>query len=99
MRVILQFLPLLIPIGVYLAYAYIVRRQTEANGGIAPAWTENTPVIALIWAGLICMAAGLIFWRVIDVQPTDMIYVPSRYVDGEIIPGTFIPIDQADPAR
>lgn len=96
MRILIQFLPLLIPLVVYLAYSAIVRRQTEMNGGIAPEWTENTPTIALLWAGVVCMTAGLIVWIMMDFTSPETVYVPGRYVDGVVVPGEFVPIDETE---
>ena len=98
MRVLIQFLPLFIPLIVYVVYATIVRRQTELNGGQAPAWTENTPAIALLWAGVVCMTVGLIVWIMLDSTSPDTVYVPGRYIDGEIVPGVFLPADGAGAA-
>ena len=95
MRILIQFLPVLIPLIVYVAYAAIVRRQTELNGGEAPAWTENTPTVVLLWAGVLFMTIGLVIWIMLDSNPTDSVYVPGRFVDGEIVPGEFIPNDGA----
>ena len=95
MRVVIQFLPVLIPLVVYIAYAAIVRRQTELNGGIAPAWTQHTPTIALLWSGVVFMTLGLIAWIMLDSNSPDTVYVPGRYVDGEIVPGEFLPAEEA----
>lgn len=96
MRVVIQFLPVLIPLAVYIAYAALVRRQTELNGGQVPAWTQNTPTILLLWAGVVFMTAGLIIWIMLDSTSPDTVYVPSRLIDGKIVPGEFVPIDGAE---
>ncbi|MEM8916705.1 MAG: hypothetical protein AAGC83_12765 [Pseudomonadota bacterium] len=94
MRVLIQFLPILIPLVVYISYAAIVRRQTELNGGVAPAWTQNTPTVLLLWAGVICMTIGLIIWIMLDSTPTDTVYIPGQLIDGVIQPGRFVPADE-----
>ncbi|MEO1250325.1 MAG: DUF6111 family protein [Pseudomonadota bacterium] len=96
MRVVIQFLPVLIPLAVYIVYAAIVRRQTELNGGEAPAWTQNTPTIMLLWAGVVLLAVSLFIWTTLDSVSPDTVYVPSQFIDGEIVPGEFVPIEEAE---
>ncbi|MQX38342.1 hypothetical protein [Roseospira navarrensis] len=110
MRVFLTvILPLLAPSLLYLAW--LLMRPGPAphtQGGAAPGDGQGGGRLARLmnedvpWLTLVATGAGLTFVAVTAMyvlQPTgrtDMEYVPPRYEDGKIIPGEFVPREDAD---
>lgn|GEM_PF-408158 len=95
MRKLLQFLPLILPTLLYLAYVVIQRRRARATGADPLPWWDTRTGFWLAVSGVGLFLAGLAGWALTDGAPPGSIYVPDRYVDGELQPGYFIDPDEA----
>jgi Family of unknown function (DUF6111) len=83
-RVLLQYaLPLLLPFLVYFAYIALSRGRT-------PGWLEDVPWPHLAGAGVLLLAFSLIAWRMTLGVPADRVYLPPRFEDGRVVPGTTV---------
>ena len=83
-RILLQYLlPLLLPFLAYCAYVAIAR-------GYTPGWLGRAPWPHLAGAGVLLMALSLVTWSLMSGAPTDQVYLPPRFEDGGIIPGTTV---------
>jgi hypothetical protein len=81
LRILLQYvLPLVLPFLVYLVYA----RLAQKPGSDAP-W------IGLAAAGVALMAVSLVTWGLLSGSDPSETYVPARFEDGELVPGTTEP--------
>ena len=84
LRIILQYvLPFVLPFLVYTAYVFLLRGRT-------PGWLNDAPWTALGITGVILLAASLATWGLMTGAPPEQTYVPARFEDGRIIPGTTI---------
>lgn len=85
-RILLQYLlPLLLPIAIYLVWAWFARRR-QAAGGV-PYRLQEGPWFWLILAGVALMAAGLVFMALVGGTDPGETYQAPRWEDGRIIPG------------
>lgn len=83
-RIILHYLlPLLLPFLIYLAYVALTR-------GRHPDWLAGAPWAALAGAGVALMAVSLLTWNLLSGAPPGERYVPARFEDGRVVPGTTI---------
>ena len=84
LRILLHYvLPFVLPFLVYTAYVFLLRGRT-------PGWLGDAPWVALAVAGVVLTAISLATWGLMTGQPTDRAYVPARFEDGRIIPGTTV---------
>lgn len=84
LRLVLQYLlPLLLPFLVYFAYVAIARGRT-------PGRLQEAPWLALGVAGLVLVAASLVTWSLLSGAPPEEVYLPPRFEDGRVVPGTTI---------
>jgi hypothetical protein len=86
LRVLLQYLlPLLLPFLVYAAYVALAR-------GRMPDWLglSERHWIALGGTGVALMVISLITWSLLSGSPPGETYVPPRFEDGRIVPGTTV---------
>ena len=84
LRILLQYLlPLLLPFLVYLAYVALTR-------GRAAGWLDDAPWLHLAAAGVVLMAASLLTWGMMSGAPIDQVYIPPRFEDGRVVPGTTV---------
>jgi len=83
LRILLQYvLPLVLPFLAYLIYA----RLSHKTGGMS-----DTPWIALAAAGVGLMAVSLVSWGILSGSDPGETYVPARFEDGRLVPGTTEP--------
>ena len=83
-RVLLQYLlPLLLPFLAYFAYVALAR-------GRPPGWLDGVPWSHLAGAGVLLLAISLIAWRMTTGAPPDRVYLPPRFEDGRVVPGTTV---------
>ena len=83
LRILLQYLlPLVLPFLAYLIYA----RLAHKTGGMGDA-----PWIALAAAGVGLMAVSLVSWGILSGSDPGETYVPARFEDGRLVPGTTEP--------
>jgi len=83
LRILLQYLlPLVMPFLAYLIYA----RLAHKTGGMGDA-----PWIALAAAGVGLMAVSLVSWGILSGSDPGETYVPARFEDGRLVPGTTEP--------
>lgn len=90
-------LPFALPFIVYFAYVAIARARAAAG---KPDLGETPwPWLALTGVGL--MAAVLIgVWAFSDAPKPGTVYIPDRYIDGELIPGeAVVPEDREEPDK
>ncbi len=87
-RTLLQIvLPLLLPSLLYLAWAFVFRRQNALGNGETPHWVREGPWFWLIIAGVVLMAIGLGVTAWQHGGPPSGTYVPARVEDGRVVPG------------
>jgi hypothetical protein len=87
MRAVLTILiPLLLPSLVYWLYLKMRQRQ-----GLP---FHDIPWIWPIGAGVVLALAALAITWYADSEPTTGRYVPPQVVDGEVVPGHFVPAEE-----
>jgi Family of unknown function (DUF6111) len=80
LRILLQYvLPLILPFLIFLVYARLAQK---------PAGISDTPWIGLAAAGVGLMAVSLVTWGLLGGFDPDQTYVPARFEDGELVPGS-----------
>jgi Family of unknown function (DUF6111) len=80
LRILVQYLlPLVLPFLAYLIYARVANKA----GGMSDA-----PWLALAAAGVGLMAVSLISWGLLTGFEPGGTYVPARFEDGQLVPGT-----------
>ncbi|MGQ4273330.1 DUF6111 family protein [Terrihabitans sp. B22-R8] len=80
----------LLPFAVYFLWAAWQRRVNEGSVPAAPyAW--------IAMAGLVLAIGGFLFFVDFTSATPEGVYVPSRYEDGKLAPGHFVP--HGTPAR
>jgi hypothetical protein len=95
MRFLLQYvLPLVLPLLLYLGFVRL-------TSGSTPDWMNRTPWIPLLGAGVALLGISLIVWGALEGADPASTYVPPRFEDGRVVPGTFVPppADAAAPER
>ncbi|MHA1566742.1 MAG: DUF6111 family protein [Alphaproteobacteria bacterium] len=90
-RTLLQILvPLLLPLGLYFVWVKVTRALAQARGlpasGPAPSLLSG-PWQWLLGAGLVLVIIGFIGWLFVQETLPAGEYVPTRWVDGQIVPG------------
>jgi hypothetical protein len=84
LRILLQYLlPLVLPFLLYIAWAAL-------TGGRAPGWLRSAPWAHLLGAGVLLMALSLIAWSLLSGASPEAVYLPPRFEDGRVIPGTAV---------
>jgi hypothetical protein len=82
LRIALQYLlPLVLPLLAYLVYAGVSRKTRVLEGA---------PWIGLAAAGVVLMAASLVSWSLLTGAEPGETYVPARFEDGRVVPGTTV---------
>ena len=94
MKLFLALLLLLLPTLLYIGYVSVRRRSI---GGGAD-WWESGPGFWLAIGGVGLMIGALITWGLTSGASPDSLYVPERFVDGELIEGHFLPPADLDTA-
>lgn len=85
-RILLQYLlPLLLPIALYLLWAWWANRRKAA--GEAPLDLQDGPWFWLILAGVVLAGAGLALTAVMGGWEPGGTYQAPRWEDGKIVPG------------
>jgi hypothetical protein len=80
LRLLLQYvLPLVLPFLIYLVYAHL----TRGSGGMSDA-----PWLGLAATGVGLLAVSLVAWGLLGGSDPGETYVPARFEDGELVPGT-----------
>jgi Co/Zn/Cd efflux system component len=75
----------LLPFALYLLWAGIQRRRSDA------AAVEAAPYRWIALAGLVLALAGFLYFMDLTAAAPDGVYVPPRYEDGRVVPGHFAP--------
>jgi hypothetical protein len=86
LRILLQYLlPLLLPFLVYAAYVGLAQ-------GRLPDWLglSDRQWLALCSAGVVLLAISLATWSLMTGAPPEETYIPPRFEDGRIVPGTTV---------
>jgi hypothetical protein len=86
LRVLLQYLlPLFLPFLVYAAYVALAH-------GRLPNWLglSDRHWIVLCSAAVVLLAISLVTWSAMTGAPPDETYIPPRFEDGRIVPGTTV---------
>jgi hypothetical protein len=83
LRIVLQYvLPLILPFLLYLIYARLAHKTGELG---------DAPWIGLAAAGVGLMAVSLVTWGLLSGYEPGGTYVPARFEDGQLVPGTVEP--------
>ena len=86
-RVFLTYaLPFLLPLSVYLAWAWYRMGYVKRHGGEAPE-IEKGPWPLLLLLGAILSLGGMATTALMRGAYPDAEYTPPRYEDGRVIPG------------
>jgi hypothetical protein len=89
LRVLLTIvLPLLLPTAIYMAWIAFVSRSANSERPRLGAM----PVVWLVLAGALLLAAVLVTVTVHFGQPVSGRYVPPRYEDGRVVPPHLEPL-------
>ncbi|MGH6895538.1 MAG: DUF6111 family protein [Geminicoccaceae bacterium] len=86
LRVLLQYLlPLLLPFLVYAAYVALAR-------GRLPDWLglDGRHWLMLGGTGIVLLAISLVTWSLLTGSPPGETYIPPRFEDGRVVPGTTV---------
>jgi hypothetical protein len=80
LRLLLQYvLPLVLPFLAYLIYARLAHKRRGMG---------DTPWMALAAAGVGLLAVSLVSWGLLSGSDPGETYVPARFEDGRLVPGT-----------
>ena len=83
LRILLQYLlPLLLPFLLYFAWAALTRAGARRAGSRSAPWAH------LLGAGVLLMALSLIAWSLLSGASPEAVYLPPRFEDGRVVPGT-----------
>jgi hypothetical protein len=81
-RILLQYvLPLVLPALAYLVYAAVSRRTRALDGA---------PWLILAATGVGLMAVSLVSWSLLTGADPGETYLPARFEDGRVVPGTTV---------
>lgn len=80
------FIPLFLPSAVYWLYLKIRQRQGLPFREIPWTW----PIVA----GIALAVSALIVTWYADAEPTTGRYVPPQVIDGVVVPGHFVPVEE-----
>lgn len=87
MRIFLQYiLPLLLPLMVFLAYAWLTRHKRQEDG---KSWYEDGPWFWLVVAGFVLMVGGLVATALMTGAEPGTDYQAPRWEGGKVVPGKF----------
>lgn len=87
MRTFLIYLiPLLLPLAVYLTWAWLRLRYVKKHGGEAPK-IEQGPWPLMILLGAVLVLALMATTALLRGADPDATYTPPRFEDGRVIPG------------
>ncbi len=86
--IFIYILPLVLPLTIYLAWAWYRIGYVKKHGGEAPKIEQGPwPFLLLLGAILtVALMATTALMRGADPDATN--YIPPRYEDGRVIPGT-----------
>ena len=80
LRILLQYvLPLVLPFAIYLIYARLAR---------GPGGMGDAPWLGLAATGVGLLAVSLVAWGLLGGSDPGETYVPARFEDGELVPGS-----------
>lgn len=83
---LIQTLPLLLPLVIYLIWLKRARRNAVAAGaGMPPA--RDAPWLWMAGAALAALAAGTVLFALTTGEEPGGVYIPPYVEDGEIVPG------------
>jgi hypothetical protein len=86
LRLLLQYLvPLVLPFLIYAGYVALAQ-------GRLPRWfdLDGRRWAMLGGAGLALLTVSLVTWSLLSGAPPDEAYIPPRFEDGRIVPGTTV---------
>jgi hypothetical protein len=98
-RKLLQFLPLILPTLLYLAYVVMQRRRARVTGADPLPWWDTRTGFWLAVTGVGLFLAVLAGWALTGGAPPGSVYVPTSVVEGESRPGHFVHPDELDGAE
>jgi len=82
LRILLQYLlPLLLPFLAWLVYARLTRKTT----------VNDAPWLILAATGVGLLIVSLVSWTLLSGSEPGETYVPARFEDGRLVPGTTEP--------
>jgi len=89
-RILVQYaVPILLPLAVYIAYMWWLRRRALTTGDTAlPGWLEG-PWYWFAVSGLVLAGAGVLVLGLLGQTGQKAGYEPARMIEGEIVPGRF----------
>lgn len=83
---LIQILPLLLPLVIYLIWLGRARRNALTTGaGLPPA--RDAPWLWMAGAALAALAAGTMLFALTTGEEPGGVYIPPYVKDGEIVPG------------
>jgi len=84
--IFVYIIPLVLPLTIYLAWAWFRISYVKKHGGEAPK-IEQGPWPLLLLLGAILMLALMATTALLRGADSDATYTPPRYEDGRVIPG------------
>ena len=91
LRLLLQYLlPLVLPLLLYVGFVYLTNGNT-------PEWVNRAPWIPLLGAGVVLLGISLVTWSLFEGADPASTYIPPRFEDGRVVPGTVVPPPEAGP--
>jgi hypothetical protein len=92
-RVILEYLiPFLLPLAGYSIWIWYRNTYAENHDGAPPRFEEG-PWPLMLFLGAILMFASMSYTALTSGGSADATYIPSRVVNGEIVPGRMVEPD------
>lgn len=89
--ILIEAILFLIPFALYFVWRAVLERKEAATGGRF----NERPWQMLIVAGGVLAIGGLIAFAVIGSGRGDSVYIPAYVEDGRVVPGRFVPADEA----
>jgi len=88
---LIQLILFLTPFALYLLYRALMLRLERESRGAFKAW----PLQLLVIAGGALVLAGMVGYAFNSGTGGDTVYVPAHVENGEVVPGRFVPVDEA----
>jgi hypothetical protein len=89
--VLIEAILFLIPFALYFGWRAILDRREAETGGRF----DERPWQMLIIAGGVLAIAGLAVFGLTSGRRGDTVYIPAHIEDGRVVPGRFLPADEA----
>lgn len=88
---LIQLILFALPFVIYFVYRALLARMRQEARGTFRAW----PLQVLLIAGGSLTLLGLVVFALNSGEGGDTVYIPAHLENGEVVPGRFVPADEA----